>query len=100
MSCKIRYNGEIIEYCFLNTDSSLSEEDRERIVIGAYEVYRDKKRFKKIKGPNFDGRIVVSSNRYTVGAFSGQKFEVLLDTHKGEKHISGLISKLINHSLN
>lgn len=97
---QINHRGQMLEYCFLCTDSSITEEDRERLVIQTFDVYLDKKKSVKIKGKSYEGRITTNSKYYVLGSFGGQQFEILLETNKGKRKLSCLVTKLIDASLN
>lgn len=97
---QINHRGQMLEYCFLRTDSSIAEEDRERLVIQTFDAYLDKKKSVKIRGKSYEGRITTNSRYYILGSFGGQQFEILLETNDGKRKLSCLVTKLIDSILN
>ncbi len=100
MNFRFEHRGKIAEYCFLNTDSRLDEEDRFNLVINVFDSYLDKKKYKKVKGKNYEGRIVAVTGHFRVGFFSGQKFEILLETDYGKSNLSCLVNEINNPLIN
>jgi hypothetical protein len=95
-----KYRGYIWRSVFLETDSSMAEEDRFRIRMQIADMYLDKKSEKKIKGEDYEGRITTNNKSYLLGGFWGQEFDVILETNHGKSKLSLLVAELVDVSLN
>ena len=91
----LKYEGKMYELVWLNTDSSLTDGDRMDICIGIAEAYHKKQTRKKIKGKGFEGVITNDGRSYTVGSYSGTKFDVRLETEEGKRNLAALLSERV-----
>jgi len=85
---------------FMQTDSSLSFEDRGSLLIAATQIYLGKEDRRMVKGDEFEGVLRNTKEHYSCGAFSGQGFEAELDTEHGKSNLSFLVTEKIRAHLN
>lgn len=92
-------DGEIWRYAFVQPDGCLSWNDREHLLRETIRLYKKGDEKLNLKGENYEGR-VKKGKFYTFGVCAGREYQVDLETKKGKRYASILISKIIDSSLN
>ncbi|MBU3913772.1 MAG: hypothetical protein KKE50_06795 [Nanoarchaeota archaeon] len=88
----IRYRGHAMEYVYVNTDTRLSQEAREDLVVAAFDMYLDSKKSRSVGGDGYQGRITTDGRHFVLGAFGGQRFSASLDTDFGKMQLEFLVT--------
>ncbi len=96
---KLEYDGELWEYAFAETDSALTWDGREDLIRETIRVYKSRNRTARIKGEGFEGQIK-KDKVFSLGSIGGKLYKAEIDTERGERKVSLLVSKVIGHSLN
>lgn len=88
----MHYRGRTWDYLFVNPDGCLKEEDRETLIKGTIDIYRDNKRRLSVKGKDFEGEL--RNTREDVvwsGGIIGRRIIGQLDTKKGGVNVEMLV---------
>jgi hypothetical protein len=93
------YRGKTWRTLFLNTDSRLSWEDRERLTTQIFDMYLDKKRSMKVRGDSYEGK-ATANGYHLLGQFGGRQFDVLLETNHGKSRLCYLVGEIVDSELN
>src|SRR3989344_6244834 len=90
----LHHRGEDWRYVFAEADGCLSHKDRETLLKGAIDIYKDNKKRRAIKGDNFEGELVnTRRDTYWPGSFVGRSIEGKLETDKGEACVHVIIAR-------
>lgn len=78
-------------YACLLTKGYLPEEERIEVLWEAIDMFYDREDRKKVRGETYEGEISTDGSRGVLGAFSGQLFDVELDSDYGKYYMKVLI---------
>lgn len=96
---KVEYEGETWEYAFAQPDACLTEGGRRDLVRETIRVYKSRSKKADIKGKGFEGQLK-KDKVYSFGSIGGQLYLGKIETDKGKRDVSLLVSKVIDFSLN
>jgi len=87
-------------YVYAKTDSRLSEEDRNSLVMTAIDMLYEEQDKKDVLSDSYEGRIQDTGKSYNLGAFFGKLFEVNIEFDFGKTRLSFLVLPYKNPALN
>lgn len=85
---------------YLVTDSSLSMQDREELLMYATVMYLNRDKIKEVKGDNYEGVLETEGEHQMLGNFGGQRFSARLETNHGKSRVDFLVTERVNPNLN
>ncbi len=94
------YKGRVWELTYLNTDSSMHEEDRMRLCAYSIDLVDSNNRRKNVKGDGFEGFLTCDHQEYVLGAFCGKKVQAAVETERGKKRIEVLVCERMDPNMN
>ena len=62
-------------------------------MLQAVEMYLAGENERKVKGPEYDGRLYTEQRYELLGTMGGQRFDADLDTSRGRDHASFLVNE-------
>jgi len=80
----------------LRTDTRLSEDQREYLLVKATIMYLNEEKRKRVKTDEFEGVIYTEGKYGMIGSFGGLEFRAEIDTDGGKAKLSFLVSERTN----
>ena len=80
-------------YTFLRTASHVTREEITDLMLQATEMYLTGQEERKVKSPNFEGKLYTERRYELIGEFGGQRFDAELDTAYGKDSAVFLVSE-------
>ena len=80
-------------YVFLKASSYLHMEEFHELMLQAVEMYLAGENERKVKGPEYDGRLYTEQRYELLGTMGGQRFDADLETSRGRDHASFLVNE-------
>lgn len=80
-------------YVFLRAPNFLSDEDRERLMTAAVEMYLAGEEERNVESVGYEGRVFTERRFEMLGAFGGQRFDVALETAYGRDTATFLVNE-------
>ena len=80
-------------YVFLKASSYLNTKEFHELMLQAVEMYLAGENERKVKGPEYDGRLYTEQRYELLGTMGGQRFDADLDTSRGRDHASFLVNE-------
>ncbi|QQG38575.1 MAG: hypothetical protein HYS32_03135 [Candidatus Woesearchaeota archaeon] len=85
---------------FLQTDTNVSWEDREVLMVMATQMYLRKERTRRVNLETFEGRISTKGKYELLVTFYGQRFDAEGDTEEGKANLRFLVTEKIRAGSN
>ena len=71
----------------------LNTEEFHELMVQAVKMYLAGENERKVKGPEYDGRLYTEQRYELIGTMGGQRFDADLDTSRGHDHASFLVNE-------
>lgn len=96
------YAGSTWGIVYLNTDTRLTDDERDDIVIEAIKMYYGKHHRRKLKGERYEGLMWSDGDEKMLNVFSGRpyKAEVEIEGHRHKAKLEFLVTKYTGISMN
>ena len=83
-------------FTFLVADARLTEDERVGLVYEATTMYLQGERKKRVRGETYEGLLYTAGNVETLGTFSGQQFDAVIETDGGKAKLRFLVTEAMD----